>query len=418
MGGGIPIRRSTNGVAGVLLSGLFIAGLAAAMLGKSLADAALLLAISGGASLLAGILGAAMLHVLRHRSLAAQVTVVALTSTTAVAVAALAAGSAMFLSPKDLDTLGVVVLAAGSVGVCASLLLAQRVAAASRHIGEAASRLGEWEADEDAAPASSDRPKRPSIREFADVAQQLEKTAARLDAAHRREREIDAARRELVAWVSHDLRTPLAGIRAMTEALEDRVVDDPETIARYHHALRVESDRLAGLVDDLFELSRISAGALELTIETASLSDVVSDALASADATAAAKGVRLEGRVLDPLPELPLSTPAVSRVLRNLLGNAIRETPADGVVAVEAGVDDGWAWIAVADTCGGIPDEHLPRVFEAAYRGGGPRTPVDDARAGLGLAIAKGLVEAHSGDISVANGENGCRFVVRLPVVA
>jgi signal transduction histidine kinase len=407
----------TRGVAGAVVVGLSLAVLTSVMLGKSVADTALLLAIAGGASVLAGILGAVILHMLRRRSLAAQTTVVALTSTFAVVAAALGAGLAMFLSQTDLDTLGVVVLVAGSVGLWTALMLAHRITAASRLIGEAASRLGDWPADDVSGPRHTPDAIRPSIREFADLASQLEDTAARLEAAHRRERALDASRRELVAWVSHDLRTPLAGIRAMTEALEDRVVDDPETVAAYHRSLRIEAERVSGLVDDLFELSRISAGALQLTMETASLSDLVSDALAGADAIAAAKGVHLEGKLVSPLPQLSLSTPAFSRVLRNLLVNAIRETPADGVVAVEAGADEKWAWVAVADSCGGIPAEHLPRVFEAAYRGD-PRTPVDDARAGLGLAIAKGLVEAHNGDISVSNAGKGCRFLVRLPLVA
>ncbi len=405
----------------VAAAGLALAAVVAAVVGKSLTDTTILIGIAGGASIVTGVVGTVALHLLRERSFVAQVTVVALTSVVAVAAGSLGAGSAMFLSTSDLDALGVVVVASAAGGVCAALMLAERVAAASRLLGESAQRLGDSGDSgagdgRDVAGFAVGSVRAPSIREFADLAQRLEDTAARLDASRERERAADAARRELVSWVSHDLRTPLAGIRAMSEALEDGMATDAATLARYHHTLRVEADRLSALVDDLFELSRISAGAVRLQPEAVSLADVVSDALAATDALAAAKGVRLEGRMDGPAPQLRLSTPEFSRALGNLLLNAIRETPAEGTVAVEAGADSSHAWVAVSDTCGGIPDEDLPRLFDTAFRGSRARTPSSDAGAGLGLAIAKGLVEAHAGEISVSNAGAGCRFVVRVPL--
>jgi signal transduction histidine kinase len=174
-------------------------------------------------------------------------------------------------------------------------------------------------------------------------------------------------------------------------------------------------DRLSGLVDDLFELSRIDAGALHLEMQRASLGDLVSDALSAAAASARARGIRLEGRLTSDAPELELSVPEMSRVLRNLLDNAIRHTPSDGTVSVEAGIDDDCAFVAVQDSCGGIPEIDISRVFDVAFRGETSRTP-DDGRAGLGLAIARGLVRAHHGEIRVVNREAGCRFTVRLPI--
>ena len=238
----------------------------------------------------------------------------------------------------------------------------------------------------------------------------------RLDAARLRERTLEASRRELVAWVSHDLRTPLAGIRALVEALDDRVVDDPETIARYCHTMREEVDRLAALVDDLFELSRTQAGVLQLQYERVSIGDLVSDAIAGSAPVAAAKGVKLEGRVVGPPTELMASAPEVLRVLRNLLENAIRHTPSDGSVVVVAGVDDHQpdnVFVEVRDTGGGVPEADLPYVFDVAFRSDRARTP--GGGAGLGLAIAKSFVEAHRGDLSVANADGGARFTVRLP---
>src|SRR5207244_7557639 len=133
--------------------------------------------------------------------------------------------------------------------------------------------------------------------ELALIGYELEAMNHHLEESRQRERALDASRRELTAWVSHDLRTPLAGIRAMAEALEDGVVADPETVARYHRTLRVEAERLAHLVDELFELSVIASGALRLQIERVSLGDLVSDTLASAAAAARARGVRVEGQM-------------------------------------------------------------------------------------------------------------------------
>jgi len=193
------------------------------------------------------------------------------------------------------------------------------------------------------------------------------------------------------------------------------VVDDEQTVARYYATLRGEADRLAELVDDLFELSRAQAGVLPLQLESVSLGDLVSDALAGASPIAAAKGVRLEGRLAGPPAELEVSTSEVLRALRNILENAIRHTPSDGSVTVEAGSDVGGAYVSVIDTGGGIPERDLPRVFEVAFRGDAARTP-GDAGAGLGLAIARGFVEAHRGDITVRNENGGCRFTVHLPL--
>ena len=168
-------------------------------------------------------------------------------------------------------------------------------------------------------------------------------------------------------------------------------------------------------MDDLFELSRAQAGVVQLQLERVSLGDLVSDALAGASPVAAAKGVRLEGRLDGPPAELEVSMSEVMRALRNILENAIRHTPSDGSVTVEAGSDDAGAYVSVVDTGGGIPERDLPRVFEVAFRGDAARTP-GGAGAGLGLAIARGLAEADRGDITVRNENGGCRFTVHLPL--
>ncbi|MGH9177490.1 MAG: sensor histidine kinase [Acidimicrobiales bacterium] len=368
--------------------------------------------IAAGGAAAAGLAGGALLHRFRCRSVRAQASVVALTSVAAVGAGATAAARAMFLSSHDYGALLVILASAGTVGLLTALVLGDRLLAASRSLGDLVARIGDGRDH----PPDARTPAGPE--ELAALGRQLEDMTARLEAARRRELALDASRRELVAWVSHDLRTPLAGIRAMVEALEDGVVDDPATMARYHRTMRTEVDRLAGLVDDLFELSRINAGTLELHLERASLSDLVSDALAGASAVAHAKGVVLAGRLDGTAPEVEVATPEVLRVLRNLLDNAIRHTPADGSVRLDAGVVGAHAVVSVQDSCGGIPAADLDRVFDLAFRGDAARTPEHDGGGGLGLAIARGIVEAHRGDIEVENENGGCRFTVRLPLRA
>ena len=173
------------------------------------------------------------------------------------------------------------------------------------------------------------------------------------------------------------------------------------------------------MVDDLFELSRITAGALELTLSAVALQDVVSDALAGQSPVADRKQVRLVANA-EAWPVVLGSDPELARVVRNLVSNAIRHTPPDGTVAVQLGVDGSNAVLSVDDSCGGIPEQELSRVFEVAFRGSSARTPAprgdEPIGAGLGLAIAKGLVEAHRGRITAHNHGPGCRFEVRLPL--
>jgi signal transduction histidine kinase len=171
------------------------------------------------------------------------------------------------------------------------------------------------------------------------------------------------------------------------------------------------------MVTDLFELSRVR-GSMELQLERVGAHDLIDEAVATADPVARAKGVRLVAAAGGTLPVLVDST-EFGRVLRNLLVNAIRHTPEEGTIRVAAERAGKHVRLTVADTCGGIPDDELDRVFDPAFRGGdAARTTSPNQRAGLGLAIARGIVEAHRGAISVTNSGPGCRFEVRLPLAA
>jgi signal transduction histidine kinase len=255
----------------------------------------------------------------------------------------------------------------------------------------------------------------PLPAELEGLSRGLAEAHERLGQARAREQAFEASRRELVAWVSHDLRTPLAGLRAMAEALEDRVVVDPREVDHYHSQIRIETERLAAMIDDLFELSKIHAGALRLSPRVVGLEDLIADVVASAAPVARAKRVRLTGSAVRGMPVL-IDSAEFGRAVRNLVINAIRHTPPDGTIEILGELRSGMACVSVSDECGGIPLDDLPRVFDVAFRGESARTPDPSGGAGLGLSIARGIVEAHSGDISVFNTGPGCQFLISLPL--
>ncbi|WP_405177479.1 HAMP domain-containing histidine kinase [Nocardia sp. NBC_01377] len=234
------------------------------------------------------------------------------------------------------------------------------------------------------------------------------------------ERAAEKSRRELVAWVSHDLRTPLAGIRAMAEALADGVVSGRDDVAGYAAQIGCETDRLSRMVDDLFEMSKINAGALRLELEPVDLRELIDEVLAANRTTAERARITLRAEQPEHRIMVTASDQALGRVLTNLVSNAIAHTPPGGEVSLSAGTTDGQAWARVDDTGPGISEADLPRIFDVAYRGTAARSPVAadgvPAGSGMGLAIAAGLIQAHHGDITVENRDRGSRFEVRLPL--
>jgi signal transduction histidine kinase len=229
--------------------------------------------------------------------------------------------------------------------------------------------------------------------------------AVRLAMEERSRREIEAARRQLVAAASHDLRTPLASLRLLVESIDDGVATG-ETRDRYLKEIRTHVGVLSDLIDDLFELSRIEAGDISWTMRQVKLGELIGDTVAAMRAPAAERGVSLAAEL--PAGELVASANAekVQRVLFNLIQNAIRHTPADGSVTVRARSAAGGVEVEVADNGEGIPAGDGERVFEAFYRGDAAR---GEEGAGLGLAISRAIVEAHGGKIWFEDGAPGTR---------
>ena len=313
----------------------------------------------------------------------------------------------MFISPHDLGLLTLLLFFSAVVSLAFAITVARRVLQAVRELAAAAravagGRLGVRVRDEGA-------------DELAQLGQAFNMMATRLEESDKMRREMEEARRHLIAAVSHDLRTPVSSIRAIVEALHDRVVTDPETVERYVRAMHGEVGRLSSLIDDLFELSRLDAGALRLHLEPGSLRDLLSDTLESLQPRAREKGLRLAGQVDSDLPPVLMDAARIQRVLYNLVQNAIRHTLPDGVIVLEAQELQDAVQVDVLDSGEGVPPADLPRIFDRFYRGEKSRAR-DGGGAGLGLAIAKGLVEAHGGKIWAQNAPGrGARFSFVLP---
>lgn len=313
----------------------------------------------------------------------------------------------MFISQHDLRVVGMVCVVAGLVAFGISWLLGRQIEVSSLALRQAARSMGQ-----DGSGFSP--PAGPMSAELAALSRELVSTAGKLAESRERERRIDQSRRQLVAWVSHDLRTPLAGLQAMAEALQDGIATDP---ARYHKQIHAEATRLAAMVEDLFELSRLQSGTLSLALDPVEVGDLLSDTVASVEPLAYARGVRLTGQAAGSLL-IRADARELSRALSNLVTNAVRHTPENGHVLVTAAAEAGGVLMTVADGCGGIPEDDLASVFDTAWRGSAARTPGADSGAGLGLAIVRGIVEAHHGQVSVVNAGDGCRFEIRLPALA
>lgn len=344
---------------------------------------------------------------LRRSSLIVQVCVLVFAALLSVVLSEVAVSALMYLSEHDLAVAVNVAAISGAVSLALVAGLGAIVVRNSRALTSAARRIGAGERVDAVGPQSG--------AELRNLADELVATSAKLAESREREHRIEQSRRELVAWIAHDLRTPLAGIMSMAESLEDEVAADPR---RYHRQMREQVAQLSAMVDDLFELSKIDSGTLRLSLQDVSLNDLVSDTLADLRPVSQGREIRIEpaggGDAL-----VRVDPRELSRAVSNLLMNAIQHTPDGTPITVAAAVHEGWASVSVIDTGGGIAEDELHRVFEPGWRGTSARTPArvppHSSGAGLGLAIVRGIAAAHDGAVTVRNVPGGCRFDLMLP---
>ncbi|MDQ4489409.1 HAMP domain-containing sensor histidine kinase [Sinomonas sp. ASV486] len=335
----------------------------------------------------------------------------------------------MAISEADLSVLWLILALAAAVAIAMSLVLGLRLSRSTSRLIADAARIGRGEV-----LTGRLRPSDAGSAELAALAGELTHTSRSLDESRAREADIESARRELVTWISHDLRTPLAAVRAMAEALDDGVATDA---ADYHRRMITETDHMASMVNDLLELSTLEAGTLVIHAEPLELYDLASDVMAELAPLAARRGVTLGGGPTASCRVLADARTA-SRALKNVVLNAVMYSIEGGTVTVGLGPGTGGTGeVWVQDTCGGIGAEDLPRLFDPGWRksasrtrgpGGAPFVGAGStaagttapgspfAGAGVGLSVVAGILRAHGGTVAVENRDGGCRFTLAFPL--
>lgn len=300
----------------------------------------------------------------------------------------------MFASPHDLTLATILLVYACGIAIVIGYFFTSALTDRINKVENAAQSLSRGDLETRISITGQD--------EIAQLAETFNSMASRLQEAAQQQRQVEQLRRDLIAWVSHDLQTPLASIRAVVEALADGVVEDADTVQRYLNAAKRDIASLSALIDDLFQMAQLDAGGLRLELEYNSLSDLISDTLESFSETARNKGIELDGKVSTAVDPVWMDAQCIGRVLNNLVANALHFTPQGGRVNVEGVLVGDSVMVKVSDTGEGIPPADLPLVFDRFYRGEKSRSR-ETGGAGLGLAIARGIIEAHGGDISVVS---------------
>lgn len=360
-------------------------------------------------AIIVAVVAVLLLRALRRRGLRTQLMVVASAGTIAMAGSVVAIGLEMYLSAHDLTILLTVIAVSLVLGLGMAWCMARTVRAWVEGFSVSLGRIGRT--DDAVADAAASR-------ELAGLSTQLAVVSAEVDAARAELVRLDSARRRFFAWISHDLRTPLTALRVLAEAVEDGTAAAPE---RFAGQVRGQVETMSRMVDDLFELSRLTSGAVQLQTEQVILRDVVSDAVADVAAAAATRDVRIVERGIAG-PVLWADPHQLGRIVVNLLTNAVRHAPAGTEVVLSASmVDRDRLVLGVLDQGAGVAVEDLDRMFDVGWREDPARPAAggDDgvaSGAGLGLSIARGLARAHGGDVFAERTDAGFRMNVSLPL--
>ncbi|WP_434620415.1 sensor histidine kinase [Arthrobacter sp. A5] len=339
---------------------------------------------------------------LRRSSIVVQICLVVVSAVGIMVAGMIGAFNAMFISAHDLEVMWYIVGIASVAAVAVAVVLGLGVARNTRSLVSAARSIGRGE---------TVAPTRNVSSELTALASEMKSTSEKLEESRRRVTAAEAARRELVAWVSHDLRTPLASMRAMAEALEDGMATD---VSAYHHKIIAQVDEMAVLVNDLLELSKFQAGTMVVTRETMDLYDLVSDAIADLAPLAERRNIEVNGDGVQSTLAA-VDGASLGRAVRNVMMNALMYTRHGSTVYIAVNTEPGWATVVVEDACGGIPAEDLPKLFTTGWRRCSGRGRNSFSGAGVGLSLVAGIVRAHHGAIEVENAGDGCRFSLRIP---
>lgn len=345
----------------------------------------------------------------RHGSIASQFGIIVVAVIVSIGSSALAVLTEMFFSKHDVEVLAWVLGVSAVMSMAAAWFITARIArAATASLTSTAQRIG----DGAVVP-----PLTLGWKEFNKLSVELADTSERLASARTEIEKLDYARRQFFAWISHDLRTPLTGMRAMAEALEENVASDPQD---YIRQIRVKVDVVNRMVDDLFELSKLQSGHLQLHPESVVLLDLVSDAVADVAPVAALRGISIRQSGID--GHLLWADPReLTRAIGNLLSNGIRHAPSGSEILISATtLDDQHLVLSVLDHGSGVAVEDLGHIFDVGWRADSARTAEASSTsaggAGLGLAIVRGILEAHGGDVRARHVDEGFQLELVLPI--
>lgn len=366
-------------------------------------DIAIVFATVAGVTVVVAAVGMLLLRLARRRSLGVQIGIVTGAVLATIAGSTLAIAAQMYISEHDLSILVWVIAAAALAGTLLAIVLARTL---RRSLAALGTSLGHVAAGE-VVPADAQ-----GSPELSALSAQLADTSRKLAEAREAIEHLDASRRRFLSWISHDLRTPLTAVRALAEAAEDGLVADPVELARQ---VRAQSDAMSRMIDDIFDLSRLSSGSPQLRVTRVPLTELISDAVTDVQRIAAQRGIRIVPAALDDTV-IDADPHELTRAVRNLLTNAVTYAPSGSTVTVSMlHRVTGSVTIAVDDEGAGVEADDLDVMFDAGWRGDPARTPGGGEGAGLGLAIVDGIAQAHGGFASAEHLPGGFRVAVTVP---